>query len=85
MGGLEKIRMLKEHDKISGRRPKVSCKTYVPLKERHYTITFDFASYDEPPSLDDIIDLVNDGLRDEFPNCTINVRESKSIKIQKRK
>lgn len=80
MDGLEKIRMLKQHDKIAGRRSKVSCKSYVALKENHYTITFDFASYDEPPSLDDVIDLVNDGLRNEFPNCTINVRECKTLK-----
>ena len=40
---------------------------------------------DDLPTLDDIVDIINDGLRGDFPNCSINVRERKTIKIQKRK
>lgn len=60
--------------------PKIISKEHVPVNESNYTIHVDFASYDPLPSIDNIVDALNNGIRDEFPNCSINITEARKDK-----
>jgi len=60
---------------------KMKVRDHVQVKESSYVIKFDFASYDQLPTVDDIVGALSEGLRDDFPNCSMNITHvTKGIK-----
>lgn len=50
------------------------------IRKSSYVLKFDFASFDPVPTIDDVCRALEDGLRDDFPNCSMIVTKAEKSK-----